>query len=132
MTSGVKWKNGNIEFNKELLTNESEKAAASKRKDVDRKARRCFLRDKARPWPLSKSLKNCGNYKALCVCKRQKDDGVASMNLEQLKEEWKRRKDRRVEAMDEPPAMDANEVDHEEYDVAGDDDGNDDEMLVVR
>jgi hypothetical protein len=42
MTSGLNWKNGNIEINKDLLTNEVNrvKAAASKRKDADRKAQK--------------------------------------------------------------------------------------------
>jgi hypothetical protein len=67
-------------------------------------------------------------------------------HLEQLKAEWKRRENRQVETVDEPPAMDANDDDEgddnddedaddeddddEDADDEDDDDDDDDEMLI--
>jgi hypothetical protein len=49
------------------------------------------------------------------------------MNLEQLKVEWEHRKNRRVETVNKPPAMDANVEDDDDDDTEDDDDDDDDE-----
>jgi hypothetical protein len=51
------------------------------------------------------------------------------MNLEQLKAEWKRRENRQVETVDEPPEMEANEEDEEDDD---DDDEDDEDMTMTK
>jgi hypothetical protein len=125
LTSGVNFKNGNLELNVGVLQHEEARLAAmlSKRKKVDRKAQKQrFDRQTKAQAILQKPQESwkVADYRLLCVWKRQKEDeGVTKMALDKLKKEWDRRKNRPVET--EEPPVDDNEVD--------DDEDDDDEML---
>ena len=128
MTLGLNWKNSNIGINKDVLANELNraKAAASKRKNCDRKAKKMHFAWQTKALSILEKPQatwRVVDYKALCVWKRQKDDaGVTGMNLEQLKVEWERHKNRQVSTVHEPPEMD----DDDEEDRDDDDEHDND------
>jgi hypothetical protein len=107
------------------------KATASKKNNSDRNAKKMHFGRQTKALSILEKPQatwRVADYKALCVWKHRKDDaGVTGMNLEQLKVEWEHRKNRGVETVDEPPAMDVNVEDDDDDDMEDDDDDDDDD-----